>query len=121
DDTWRMRLLPVSAITKPPSAVAATPLGKLSWAAVAGPPSPEKPDVPLPATVVIVPADETRRMRLLLKSAIRKPPSAVAATPEGALSWAAVAGPPSPEKPDVPLPATVVIVPAGETRRMLLL
>jgi hypothetical protein len=48
---------------------------------------------------------------------MRKPPSAVAATPVGTSSRAAVAGPPSPEKPGVPSPATVVIVPAGETRR----
>ena len=32
-------------------------------------------------------------------SAIRKPPSAVAATPPGQVSWAAVAGPPSPDSP----------------------
>jgi hypothetical protein len=63
--------------------------------------------VPVPATVVIVPPGETRRTRRLSASAIRNPPSAVTAIPNGELSWAAVAAPPSPEKPGVPVPATV--------------
>src|SRR5207244_2835086 len=110
----------VSAIRKPPSAVAATPTGPNSLAAVAGPPSPVEPElVSVPATVVIVPPGETRRIAWLEVSAIRKPPSAVAATPSGKLSLAAVAGPPSPVEPDtVSVPATRVIVPAGETRRI---
>ena len=33
------------------------------------------------------------------------------ATPEGLLIWALVAGPPSPLKPAVPLPATVAMFP----------
>jgi len=42
----------------------ATLLGQLSAALVAGPPSPLKPAVPLPATVVIMPvAASTRRPR----------------------------------------------------------
>jgi hypothetical protein len=94
-----------SAIKKPPSAVAATPSGPSSWALVAGPPSPENPCV-LPATVVIVPSGDTRRTRWLNVSAIKKPPSAVAATPNGVPSWAAVDKPPSPENPNVE-PATV--------------
>jgi hypothetical protein len=106
-----------SPIRKPPSAVAATPRGELSWAAVAAPPSPADPPVPVPATVVIVPPGDTRRTRWLPRSAIRKPPSAVAATPAGEVSWAAVAALPSPADPAVPVPATVVIVPPGDTRR----
>src|SRR3989475_3635202 len=38
-----------------PAPSSATPAGKSSSAAVAGPPSPLKPAVPLPATIVIVP------------------------------------------------------------------
>jgi hypothetical protein len=42
----------------------------LSCADAAGPPSPEKPGVPVPAKVVIMPAGSTRRTRLLDVSAI---------------------------------------------------
>src|SRR2546425_13168771 len=87
--TNRIAWLPSSAIRKPPSAVAATPPGNASLAAVAGPPSPVEPDIErVPATVVILPAGEARRSAPLLVSAIRKPPSAVAPTPAGALSLA---------------------------------
>ena len=116
--TLRIRLLPLSVKRKPPSGVAATPQTPEICAAVAGPLSPLKPEFPVPATVVIIPAGETLRIRALLKSAIRKPPSAVAATAVGEWIWAAVAGPPSPLKPAVPVPATVVIIPAAETFRM---
>src|SRR5256885_14576183 len=55
--TNRIASLSVSAIRKPPSAVAATPKGKLSSAAAAGPPSPVQPGIVRgPATVAIVPA-----------------------------------------------------------------
>ena len=86
-------------------------------AAVADPPSPEYPAVPLPATVVIVPPADTLRMRWLPTSTIRKPPSGVGAIPKGIERFAEVAGPPSPLKPCVPLPAIVVITPDGETFR----
>src|SRR5262245_18527281 len=117
--TKRIRSLPFSAMRKPPSAVAATPTGSPSPAAVALPPSPEKPRVPLPATVVILPPDVTRRTRWSSTSVTRKPPSGVAATAIGVSSSAAVAGPPSPgpAKSNLPLRAAVVIVPAGDTRR----
>src|SRR5262245_11322821 len=120
-ETRRIRSLPASAISTLRSGASETPSTLLSAAPSAGPPSPEKPAVPLPATVVIVPVGETRRTRLLLESAIRKPPSAVTDTAFGDHSRAAVAGPPSPEKPSVPLPATVVIVPVDETLRIRLL
>src|SRR5439155_21311646 len=83
--TNRITSLSVSAIRKPPSAVAATPKGKLSSAAAAGPPSPVEPDiVSVPATVVILPAGETRRIPWLFPvSALRTPASAVVATPAG--------------------------------------
>src|SRR5439155_994194 len=101
----------------PPSAVTAVPAGPQSRAAVAGPPSPENPHTPVPARVVIVPLGDTRLTRSPSNSAIKMPPSAVTATPSGRLSRAAVAGPPSPEKPLTPVPAMVVIIPLGDTRR----
>lgn len=54
--TSRIRLVPTSAITRLPFASVATPSGALSPALVAGPPSPEYPSVPLPATVYTSPA-----------------------------------------------------------------
>jgi hypothetical protein len=42
------------------------------WALVAGPPSPEKPKVPFPATVVTVPSGEILLIRLLLGSGTYK-------------------------------------------------
>ena len=96
----------------------ATPVGAASRAEVAGPPSPWLPSSPVPATVVMTPAGETLRTRLLPRSAIRKPPSAVGSTSSGQFSRALVAGPPSPEYPAVPVPATVVICPLGEIRRI---
>jgi len=43
-------------------------------------------------------------------------PAGSAANPPIVFS-AFVAGPPSPEEPDYPVPATVVMMPAGEMRR----
>jgi hypothetical protein len=45
-------------------------LGFFSWALVAGPPSPEKPSTPVPATVVMVPSSPTRRTRALALAAM---------------------------------------------------
>jgi hypothetical protein len=106
-----------SAIRKLPSGRTARLKALFSSARVAGPPSPEKPAVPLPATVVMIPLEETFRIRWLPTSAIRKPPSGVGATANGMFSSADVAGPPSPLKPWTPVPATVVIVPLGQTLR----
>src|SRR6266700_8335571 len=49
--TSRIRLLPVSTTSRSPAASTATPSGRLSSAPRAGPPSPENPPVPFPATV----------------------------------------------------------------------
>ena len=84
--TRRMRLLPVSAIRNEPSGRAATSRGAFSEAPVAASPSPPKPALADPATVVMTPVGLTRRMRLLPVSAMRKPPSAVGATPRGPFS-----------------------------------
>jgi len=48
-----------------PLSATATPLGYLRLASVAGPPSPEYAHLPLPATVVMMPAASTLRIRLL--------------------------------------------------------
>src|SRR5664280_2025204 len=94
-----------------PAASTARPIGATRHAWVAGPPSPQKPLVPLPATVVMVPSGATRRTRLLLPgSAMYRLPAASRARPPGPWRHAWVAGPPSPQKPAVPLPATVVMV-----------
>ncbi len=76
----------------------------------AGPPSPEEARFPLPATVVMMPPD-TLRMRKLPESEMKRLPAESTASPVGLLSEALVAGPPSPENPPMPLPATVVIRP----------
>jgi hypothetical protein len=49
-----------------PAASSATLRGSFNFALVAGPPSPEKPLVPLPAMVLMTPVVETLRIRLLL-------------------------------------------------------
>jgi hypothetical protein len=59
----------------------ATLQGEFNEADVAGPPSPEKPAVPLPATVTITPLADTFRTRLLLVSAMKRFPEASTATP----------------------------------------
>ncbi len=100
-----------------PSGATVRPRGPSIFAAVAGPPSPKLVPVPPPATVVIVPSF-TRRTRSLVVSATRMAPSGRTATAVGLLSWAAVAAPPSPVKPAVPFPATVVMVPSRATRRI---
>src|SRR5581483_2060735 len=89
----------------------AMPWGVLISAAVAGPPSPVEPGVPLPATVVIVPSGAIRRIRLFPPSATKSEPSPATTTWRGARSWAAVAGPPSPLQPPTPVPATLVTEP----------
>jgi hypothetical protein len=51
----RRRSLPGSETYSVPSAATARPRGPLSWALMAGPPSPLPPLVPVPAIVVITP------------------------------------------------------------------
>src|SRR6266404_3614358 len=82
-------------------------------ALVAGPPSPENELLPDPATVVMVPSGLMRRTRALPTSAMKRLPAVSAARPRGSLSRALAAGPPSPEKPAWPVPATVRIVPGA--------
>src|ERR1700733_1845231 len=81
-------------------------------AAVAGMLSPEYIAAPVPANVVIIPAVSTFRTRLFNQSVIYKFPYWSGTTSVGLYNCAAVAGPLSPLKPYVPLPATVVMIPA---------
>src|SRR5215831_7185702 len=75
----------------------------------AGPVAPEDDATPVPAIVEIIPP-ETLRTRLFQLSAIYRFPELSTARPCGRYNWAEEAGPPSPEKPEVPVPATVVIM-----------
>ena len=65
-----MRWLPVSAMKRLPRLSTVTPDTSFNCALVAGPPSPLKPALPLPAAVVMMPLLSTLRMRALPKSAM---------------------------------------------------
>lgn len=84
--------------------------------AVAGPPSPESPGLPLPATVVMIPSGVTFRTRLADCSAMKRLPCESTAIARTVSKLAAVAGPPSPVVL-VPPPATVRMVPSAVTFR----
>src|ERR1700719_185699 len=95
-----------------PELSVATPRGWLRLALAAGPPSPEYTQVPVPTTVEITPVEaDTSRTRQLAESAIRMFPERSTATPEGLFTIALMACPPSPEYPQVPVPATVEMMP----------
>src|SRR5262249_30956005 len=81
------------------------PEGFESWAEVAGPPSPRKPAMPMPATVEIVPSVATFLTRWPSNSEMYTFPAASTATLRGVISWALMAGPPSPVDPFSPVPA----------------
>ena len=119
--TSRIRSLLASAIKRFPEASTVTPQGALNSAEIAGPPSPENPWDPLPATVVMMPLVETFRIRLLSWSPMKRFPEASTEIPRGKDSDADVANPPSPENPWFPLPAMVVMMPLVETLRIRLL
>ena len=105
---WRMSTLPatVPATMLTPILGGVMPMGAFwegRWLAVG---------VGVVVTLLIV------RTRLLALSAVQTTPLLVA-TPRGLASWAAVGAPPSPLKPGVPLPATVLIVPWVSISRTL--
>ena len=75
--------------------------------------------MPVPTKVLIVPPGLTLRTRLLAKSEMKTLPAPSATTAPVEDSSASSAGPPSPEKPPVPVPAKVLIVPAPFTLRVL--
>jgi hypothetical protein len=68
----------------------------------------------------MIPFDDTMRILEFPPSAMYKLPALSRAMPRGPFSAAAVAGPPSPEKEKLPLPAIVEIVPFVDTLRILL-
>ena len=78
---------------------------------MADPPSPENPARPFPATVEMIPLVSTIRIRLLPASAIYNLPDLSTTMLIGRFSLALVAKPKSPEYPEIPFPATVVITP----------
>ena len=111
-----------SAMYKFPTRSKASAPAPMNEAAVAGPPSPEWANAPLPANVLMIPEIlSTRLTRLFAPSEMYKSPRASTAKPSICLkppprsppNCAAVAGPPSPEKPSVPLPATVSMIPVA--------
>src|SRR5271170_1938324 len=109
--TFLIRLLNTSPTYILPSGVTTTPTGVAKLAASAGPPSPENPNVPLPANaVIILLAPSTRRIRLLPESEIKKLPAPFSETRSGEFRVALVATPPSPVFPAAPVPAIVVIM-----------
>jgi hypothetical protein len=116
EETFRIRLLPESGMKRSPEASTATPPGPNNDAEVALPPSPEKPAVPLPATVVMMPLADTFWIRFA-RLAMKRFPEASTATPWGKYKDAEVAGPPSPGAL-VPPPATVVMMPLADTFRI---
>ena len=81
--------------------------GELSFAAVARPPSPVDPAVPVPATVVTTPLVLILRIECRLVSVKYTSPAALIAMPHGWLMPMAVACWPSPEYVDAPLPIAV--------------
>ena len=98
----------------------ATWLGIFKLALVAGPSSPLKPNMPFPATVVMIPVSAaTCLIRLFTLSIISRLPLASIATRYGYAKLALVAGPPSPLKPSTLFPATVVIIPKLSILRIL--
>lgn len=108
----RRRLFPESENTKRLRRKSNTmPKGDNISALAAGPPSPPKPEVPVPAMVITAPvAVLTRRMRWPAKSdTASSSPELAAATATGSLCVAAVPIPSAP--PGVPLPDKVPTAP----------
>src|ERR1035438_7006953 len=100
-----------------PEASTATLFGELRDETVAAAPSSGVPKDPLPAIVVMRPSGVIFRTRLRFASAMYRPPALSNARPDGELRCASTASCPSPLYPAV-LPAIVVIIPEGDTRRI---
>src|SRR5580700_10143596 len=97
-----------------PDASAATAPGTSRGVDRAGPEI-VNPGEPFPATVVIVPPEEIRRIRLLACSATIREPSGASQIPSGAFSPANTAGPLSPRTKFGAKPAATWMVPAAFT------
>ncbi len=86
-------------------------VGPFRLASVAGPPSPEYANVPLPAMVEIIPAGVIFRIREFPSSPNSKLPAPSNTIVEGELIIAEAAGPPSPLNPHIVVPAYLTIIP----------
>ena len=92
-----------------PTATARGPMRDASWY---GPPSPVCSFFTFPQKVSIIPVlRSSTRMRWSDTSAMYRCPLWSSARPLGSRNWAFAPGPPSPEKPEVPLPAIRVMIP----------
>ena len=114
--TLRTRELPNSPMYRTPAFTSnASPTGFDSSALVAGPPSPDLPATPVPATalMMVVPASTTRT-RFAGLSEIYRFPAPSNASACGLLNIASVAGPPSPKSPILALPAYTLMIRVGE-------
>src|SRR5437899_8979844 len=99
----------------------ATPRGRVSTAIEAGPLSPscDEFELPMPASVQMIPELSIIRTRSLSQSVNTRSPDELNAKYAGELRLAAVAAIPSPLNPMAPLPAAVVMLPvAASTRRI---
>ena len=115
--TLRTTALYQSVMYRLPFVSTTASIGLLRVAAVAGPPSPVYPVVPVPATVLMIPDVFTFLTQLKLWSTIYRLPVLSSARPYTVPIVAAVAGPPSPVYENTPVPAIVVIKPDGSTLR----
>jgi hypothetical protein len=78
------------------------------------------PVSPVPAMVEMMPSGSILRMRLLYPSAKNMAPESCRAMPAGPSSCAPSAGPPSPLKPDVDVPAIFRTNPSGSVLQTIL-
>ena len=108
----RTRLLAESVKSRLPPPSTSIALGSDdSPALVAGSPSPLKPSTPVPASVEMSPVLLVTMRTRLASSASSRLPRASSARAQGERTVAFTAPPPSPWKPRVPLPTSVVTAP----------
>src|SRR5690606_1237552 len=123
--TFKIRLLRVSMTKRFPWVSNATPKGRRSCVSVAGRPSSSlSPSSPVPTTVRMTPLSRLMaRTAPLSVSAKYRSPSGPISRSWGLLICASMAGPSSPLKPAVPVPASVSIMPVARsmTRMRLLI
>jgi hypothetical protein len=106
-------------MSRTPVRSTATARGPFSAARTAGPPSPSVARWPVPTMVLMLPVARSRhRTRSSLTSAISSWPLRTA-IPFGSRTCARSPGPPSPEKPGVPVPAAVVMTPDFASARRI--
>ncbi len=118
--TNRITLLAASAMYMFSVASTYMPVGLFSNADVAAPPSPAYPDIPVPATVVIIPLVRFTFLTQLLPASLKNKLLPTTKTLLGLFKAAAVAKPPSPLYPAAPVPARVLILPEASIFLILL-